>query len=90
MVKCVGDDIVTVGVRLSDSSIRPPFGLKAEDDPISAAKKAGFQLTDEQKKKENWRGYLEVIDSKRGLLFYFMNGRLFEVWKEKPSRRAED
>jgi hypothetical protein len=87
MINCAGDDVVIVGVRVAANSIALPFNLKPEDDPISASMKVGFALSTEQKKKDKW-DYLEVIDSKHGLVLYFMNGHLFEVWKENPNKAA--
>jgi hypothetical protein len=86
VVNCVGDDIVFVGVHVSESTMKLPFGLKDKDDLISAALKLGVSPTDAQKRKA--QEYLELIVPKHRLVLSFIAGRLFQVGKRGANRVA--
>jgi len=86
-VICEGDDIVIVGVCISESSLKLPFGLTKEDDLFSGSRKLGITPTEGQKAKA--KGYLEVLIPNCGLVLFFEGGHLTDLWMETAKHQAE-
>ena len=83
-VNCVGDDVIYVGVRVSESTMKLPFGLSEKDDLVSAARKLGVSPTEEQKEKA--QEYLEWIVPRHQLVLQFIDGRLSKVGKKRVNQ----
>jgi hypothetical protein len=86
-VNCVGDHIIYVGIRVSESAMKLPFGLNERDDLVSATRKLGVTPTDEQ--KENAQEYLELIVPQHQLVLQFIEGRLSKVGKKRVNQASQ-
>ena len=86
-VNCVGDDVIYVGVRVSESTMKLPFGLSEKDDIVSATRKLGVAPTEEQTEKA--QEYLELLVPRHQLVLQFMDGRLSKVGKKRANQISQ-